>query len=377
MNVVLAARAGRTTIDEWLSRLRASGYRLTGARRALVEIMVTSDYPLSAQPLFALTQVAYPDLGMATVYRTLEKLEELGLAQRVHDRHGCHTYVAVTGLPEPSLVICRVYGRHEPLDEVLFQHVRQLAILLLQQEGNGMTNSAIATDSRVPVPVLTGFLGASKTTLLNRILTENHGKRIAVIENEFGEIGIDHELVISGEQTAALAGGAAWVEHVTWLPSHNKQRTPWLASAAGRTLRIWDETGDLQQEHPNHSSTIAHLQWHQPRNELALASYGVLTVRNPDQPDALRELPWKGSSLVIAWSPEGKYIVLAYQHKGALLASGGNDGLVMLWSPVQQQTALCHWACPSPISQLCWLPDDRHLAVGTDGGMVELFAVGG
>lgn len=126
MNAVLVARAGCTTIDEWLSRLRASGYRLTGARRALVEIMVTSDYPLSAQQLFALTQVAYPDLGMATVYRTLEKLEELGLAQRVHDRHGCHTYLAATGLPEPSLVICRVCGRHEPLDEVLFQHVRQL-----------------------------------------------------------------------------------------------------------------------------------------------------------------------------------------------------------------------------------------------------------
>jgi G3E family GTPase len=55
-------------------------------------------------------------------------------------------------------------------------------------------------DTRIPVTVLTGFLGAGKTTLMNRILTENHGKRIAVIENEFGEIGIDDALVINAEE---------------------------------------------------------------------------------------------------------------------------------------------------------------------------------
>lgn len=56
------------------------------------------------------------------------------------------------------------------------------------------------TDTRVPVTVVTGFLGSGKTTLVNYILSENHGKRIAVIENEFGEIGIDDALVIDAEE---------------------------------------------------------------------------------------------------------------------------------------------------------------------------------
>jgi len=53
---------------------------------------------------------------------------------------------------------------------------------------------------KIPVTVLTGYLGAGKTTLLNRILSEQHGQKYAVIVNEFGEIGIDNDLVVGADE---------------------------------------------------------------------------------------------------------------------------------------------------------------------------------
>ena len=57
-----------------------------------------------------------------------------------------------------------------------------------------------AASEKIPVTVLTGYLGAGKTTLLNRILSEPHGKKYAVIVNEFGEIGIDNDIVVGADE---------------------------------------------------------------------------------------------------------------------------------------------------------------------------------
>src|SRR5215472_7226493 len=57
----------------------------------------------------------------------------------------------------------------------------------------------VAAD-KIPVTLLTGYLGAGKTTLLNRILSEPHGRKYAVIVNEFGEIGIDNDLIVGADE---------------------------------------------------------------------------------------------------------------------------------------------------------------------------------
>jgi G3E family GTPase len=67
------------------------------------------------------------------------------------------------------------------------------------KEPHFMTDAS-QTPAKIPVTVLTGYLGAGKTTLLNRILSEPHGKKFAVIVNEFGEIGIDNELVVNADE---------------------------------------------------------------------------------------------------------------------------------------------------------------------------------
>jgi len=62
------------------------------------------------------------------------------------------------------------------------------------------TSPEVPMPEKIPVTVLTGYLGAGKTTLLNRILSEPHGKKYAVIVNEFGEIGIDNDLVVGADE---------------------------------------------------------------------------------------------------------------------------------------------------------------------------------
>jgi G3E family GTPase len=77
---------------------------------------------------------------------------------------------------------------------------RRIAYIAAQEGRMSERTSEPLSADKVPVTVLTGYLGAGKTTLLNRILSEPHGKKYAVIVNEFGEIGIDNDLVVGADE---------------------------------------------------------------------------------------------------------------------------------------------------------------------------------
>jgi Fe2+ or Zn2+ uptake regulation protein len=114
--------------EEWLECLQASGYRLTRPRRAVVETLANSQRALNATEIYDLAREQYPSLGLVSVYRTLEKLEELELIQRVHHPDGCQAFIAgFTG--HQHLLICKKCGHTEFFEgddlEPLFRRVAQ------------------------------------------------------------------------------------------------------------------------------------------------------------------------------------------------------------------------------------------------------------
>jgi len=97
-------------IEGWLAQLRENGYRLTAPRKAVVGVVATSGRALAPAEVFELARERYARLGLVTVYRTLEKLEELGLVQRLHQPQGCQAFVAaVSG--HQHLLVCQVCGQ--------------------------------------------------------------------------------------------------------------------------------------------------------------------------------------------------------------------------------------------------------------------------
>lgn len=96
--------------ETWLTQLNDNGYRLTRARRAVVQTVARSTRALTPVEVYDAARRHYRALGLVSVYRTLEKLEELHLVQRVHQPHGCQAFIAA-GQGHQHMLLCQRCGR--------------------------------------------------------------------------------------------------------------------------------------------------------------------------------------------------------------------------------------------------------------------------
>jgi len=105
---------GNTTSESlvsiWLQRLKGSGQRITRQRRVIVEVLLGVDRALEPIEVYDLGRKSFPNLGLVTVYRTLENLEKLGLLQKVHQPQGCNKYIKSAD-GHQHLLICTSCGK--------------------------------------------------------------------------------------------------------------------------------------------------------------------------------------------------------------------------------------------------------------------------
>jgi len=169
--------------------------------------------------------------------------------------------------------------------------------------------------------------------------------------NEFATAGHDGLVKLwdgkSGEQLGELDAGEPWVAKVAYAPRHSV-----LATAAGRHLKLWNEQRQPFYESSDHSSTIADVGWNPDGSGLAVAAYNGITLHVPGKQSQPRKYTWKGSSLVLSWSPDAKY-----------MATGEQDSTVHFWHVKSGEDAQM-WGFPTKVLELCWDSSGRWLATG-------------
>jgi len=96
-------------VQDWEQQLAAAGYRVTAPRRAVIAVLAQASSPLLPQEILKRARSRHYDLGLVTVYRTLNVLAKLDLVRRVHRQDGCHGYLPASP-GHHHAVICRGCG---------------------------------------------------------------------------------------------------------------------------------------------------------------------------------------------------------------------------------------------------------------------------
>jgi WD40 repeat protein len=154
----------------------------------------------------------------------------------------------------------------------------------------------------------------------------------------------------AGAERLAVDIGASWGERIVASPDNAR-----VATAAGRYVRLWTRDGLLVHAWPARASTVLDIAWRRggKRSRLAAVSYGSVGLYDPGLgTKASRELRWKGSSLVLAWRPDGTF-----------LATGDQDASVHFWNVANGQDLMMS-GYPRKVRELSWDASGRWLATG-------------
>jgi len=153
----------------------------------------------------------------------------------------------------------------------------------------------------------------------------------------------------TGVNRLTLEAGSKWVERLAVSPCGT-----YFASAAGKTVRIWDPAGGLIRDFSNHASTVTDIVWKPSGLELTSSSYGGVLMWSPSCDIPVRQFEWKGSVLRLAWSADGQF-----------LATGDQDSTVHFWIDATGQD-LHMFGYPMKVQHLAW--DERSQFLATGGG---------
>ena len=123
-----------------------------------------------------------------------------------------------------------------------------------------------------------------------------------------GQDGVARLSLEDGTKLAELPGKSGWVEHLAWSPAGGK-----LATASGKTVRLWDADGSPLLETEPHASAVTGVAWSSSGKQLATCCYGGVHLWNVVDGARARHLAWKGSLIRLSWSPDDKVIACASQ----------------------------------------------------------------
>lgn len=98
------------SLEMWEENLRAHGHRITRPLREVMKVIISSPRPLTPMEIFNTARINNPQIGLVTIYRSIEKMEELGLLDHIHHINECQTVFPASG-SHKHLIICEKCGR--------------------------------------------------------------------------------------------------------------------------------------------------------------------------------------------------------------------------------------------------------------------------